>query len=674
MQEETLRLLEWHRLCEHLATFASTKLGESACQALSIPDTLPETLVLLAQTEECLLIDLDFEGISDIRSALQRAEKGGMLSGIELVAIAQTLAGARNLRRTIEAVDKCTTLQRVMAGVRTYPELEQTIHFCIDESGTVMNRASSTLEKIRQDLSATRERILQTLNHIIQNQVQALQESHITQRQDSFVLAVKANFKDRIAGMVKDSSASGSTLYIEPFAIVPLQEKLRQLRRQETVEVEKILQQLSSKVQEVVSDLHKLVEAVQGIDLANAKAQYGRWLQANPPEFQNDYMELRELRHPLLVWQAQRQSGKPVIPIQVLIPQQIRSVIITGPNTGGKTATLKTIGLVSLMAKAGMLIPAQSPAILPYFESVYADIGDEQSLEQNLSTFSGHICRIQRIIEHLTPNCLVLLDEVGAGTDPIEGVAIARALLEYLAEKTRLTITTTHYGELKLLKYENPLFENVSVEFDEETLSPTYRLLWGIPGRSQALTIARRLGLTSAIIDAAHYHLGHRSVEIERIITGLEQEHRTLSERNQQAEILLRDLSKLYQEVETCWQAWRKHQQEWRSHQEREVKKHIHQARREIARIIRNLQRGTGTPAEIQSAETALKTVEVKHLPRELPQPAPVTFIPRVGDRVRIPKLEQIGQVLTPPNPAGELTVKLGALRLTVHVQDIAPP
>jgi len=674
MQSETLRLLEWQRLCQQVASFAVTKLGSSACGDLAIPQDLAETQALLGQTQEALLVDLPLQGIRDIREALLRAAKGGVLSGLELLAIAETLSAARNLRRCLEAVDSCPHLQQLMAEVRTYPELEQSIHFCLDDSGTVLNRASPKLEQIRQQLSATRERILQTLQHIIQHHSQALQETQITQREHSFVLAVKANCKERIGGIVRDSSNSGLTLFIEPHAVVPLHEKLRQLQKQEAREIDRILRQLSQKVTEVVSDLQQLIVAVTQIDVANAKAQYGRWLGANPPLFDNEVVYLQGLKHPLLVWQERHEQGRAVVPLGVAMSGQIRSVIITGPNTGGKTATLKTIGLVALMAKAGMLIPAQSPAQIPYFDAVYADIGDEQSLQQSLSTFSGHIGRIQLILDHLTPNCLVLLDELGAGTDPSEGVAIARALLTYLAERTRLTITTTHFGELKLLKYENPLFENASVEFDPATLSPTYHLLWGIPGRSQAIAIARRLGLDEEILASAQHYLGHRSVAIEKIITELELAHRQLEESHRQSRELLQDLEKLHGEVLTHWQKWQAYAQRWRETQEREVKRHINQARREVGKIIRQLQKGKpATPADIQLAESALQAVQEKHLPPLLAsQSTAPDFVPQIGDRIKIPKLDQVAQVLSLPNHHGEITVKLGTMRLTVNLKDIS--
>ncbi len=671
MQSETLRLLEWSRLCQQVASFAMTPMGYAACLELDIPQTCEESLTLLAQTQETLLVDLPLQGIRDIREAVLRSAKGGVLSGLELLAIAETLSAVRHLRRTIEAVEHCPHLHALMAEVRTYPELEQTIHFCIDESGMVLNRASPQLEQIRHKLAETRERILHTLQEIVQSHSQALQDTQIMQRQQCFVLAVKAHCRERIPGIVRDSSNSGLTLFIEPQAVVSLHEQLHQLQKQEELEVERILRQLSQKVSEVAGELEKLVMAVTQIDIANAKGQYGRWLGGCAPEFSTGEVHLPQLRHPLLVWQERHGQGQAVVPIHVPISEAVRCVVITGPNTGGKTATLKAIGLVALMAKAGMPIPASPPAKIPYFDGVYADIGDEQSLEQNLSTFSGHIRRLQGILEQLTPNCLVLLDEVGAGTDPSEGVAIARALLEYLAEHTRLTIATTHFGELKLLKYENPRFENAAVEFDTATLSPTYHLLWGIPGRSQAIAIARRLGLPESILEAAQRHLGQRSFAIEKIITELELAHQQWQERNRQSAALLRDLEKLHREVLHYWQSWQEHGKRWRETQEKEVKRHIHQARREIARIIHQLQKAQPpTPTTIQQAELALQAVQEQHLPTPPPTPE-ADYVPQIGDHVRIPKLNQTAQVLSLSNQNQEITVKLGTMRLTLPLRDV---
>ncbi|MEY2858263.1 MAG: hypothetical protein RLZZ74_2575 [Cyanobacteriota bacterium] len=550
---ETLDLLEWQRLCQNLSTFAVTKLGVVAARQLRLPTTRAESEDLLAQTQEIYNLEqqLDsgwsFKGIKDVGASLERSGIGGTLSAQELLDIATTLAGMRYLRRLIDAKEEeLVTLSELVADVRTYPEIEQEIHHCIDDRAEITDRANPKLAEIRSEIKNLRSRIYSILQGIMQRNSTAIQEAVITQRGDRFVLAVKPGQKETIKGIVHDVSSTGSTYYIEPNVIIHLGNQLRQKERQEQREEEIILKGLSEKVAAVQEDLERVLIAATILDLATARARYGLWLEANPPRFINPETEntsLRRLRHPLLVWQQRHESGTAVVPIDVLVKPETKVVAITGPNTGGKTVTLKTMGLAALMAKAGMFVPAQVPVELPWFEVILADIGDEQSLQQSLSTFSGHIRRISRIIaalQHNNGNSLILLDEVGAGTDPAEGSALAIALLKYLAEHGLLTIATTHYGELKALKYQDARFENASVEFDDSTLQPTYRLLWGIPGRSNALTIAQRLGLNRSIIEEAQSLVGTGSAEdVNQVIAALEAQRREQEDKANEAGKLL---------------------------------------------------------------------------------------------------------------------------------------
>ena len=570
---ETLELLEWQRLCQHLSTFAATKLGVVAARQLKLPTTKAESEKLLAQTKEIYYLEQEldsgwtFKGIKDIGSSLERANIGGILAAKELLDLATTLAGMRYLRRLIDAKSETLeNLAELVVDVRTYPEIEQEIHHCIDDRGDITERASPKLAEIRHEIKNLRNRIYKQLQGIMQRNATAIQEAVITQRGDRFVLPVKPAQKDTIRGIVHDVSSTGSTYYIEPNAIVQLGNQLRQKERQEKREEEIILKALSEKVAAVIEDLERVLAVATMLDLATAKARYSLWLEANPPRFidpaKGETTTLRRLRHPLLVWQQRHEEGAEVVPIDVLVKPEIKVVAITGPNTGGKTVTLKTMGLAALMAKVGMFVPAKEPVELPWFEVVLADIGDEQSLQQSLSTFSGHIRRISRIIEALkvnqtdTANSLILLDEVGAGTDPAEGSALAIALLKYLAEHGLLTIATTHYGELKALKYEDTRFENASVEFDDSTLQPTYRLLWGIPGRSNALTIAQRLGLNTEIIHKAQSLVGTGSSEdVNQVIAALEEQRREQEAKALEAGKLLEQTERFYSEVSEndCW-------------------------------------------------------------------------------------------------------------------------
>ncbi len=726
IQSETLELLEWHRLCQHLSTFAATKLGAVAAHHLKLPTAKAESLQLLAQTQEVYNLEqqLDsgwsFEGIQNISESLERAELGGTISGKELLNIATTLAGVRRLRRVIDDQEEMPVLTELVAEVRTYPELEQEIYRCIDEQGKVADRASPKLGEIRTQMKGVRDRIYQILQRILQRQGGAVQEQVITQRSDRFVIPVKAPQKDQIPGIVHDTSSTGATFYIEPNAIVELGNKLRQYRRREQAEEEAILRALTEQVAAVQPDLEHLLAVATALDLATARARYSLWLEANPPRFidfdGSETITLRQLRHPLLVWQQNHEQGAEVVPIDVQIQRPIRVVAITGPNTGGKTVTLKTIGLAALMAKAGLFVPAKVPVELPWFEQVLADIGDEQSLQQSLSTFSGHIRRISRIIDALglgnedvedkergrggegetrkwgdgetgrrgdgenfsinnqqTTNnkSLVLLDEVGAGTDPAEGSALAIALLKYLADRVGLTIATTHYGELKALKYQDRRFENASVEFDDQTLSPTYRLLWGIPGRSNALTIARRLGLKPEIVDGAKERVGGHSEDINQVIAGLEAQRREQEIKAKDASQLLKQTERFYAEVSEKASSLQEREQQLKQHQERAVHQAIAEAKAEIAKVIRQLQQGPQTAQNAQKATEALNKIAESQLPKREKRQPPKGYQPQVGEKVRIPSLGQTAEVLSVADPEGELTVRFGLMKMTVSLAEI---
>ncbi|MEO0407304.1 MAG: endonuclease MutS2 [Cyanobacteria bacterium P01_A01_bin.135] len=733
IQTETLELLEWPRLCQHLATFAATKLGAIAARQLVIPDAPAQTQALLNQTREVyelesqLTASLKFAGIQDIGPSLERTERQGILSGQELLDIATTLAAARQLRRTIDAQEEeeFPTLQAIVSELRTFPELEQEIRHCIDDRAQVTDRANPKLRGIREQLRTTRDRIQRTLQRIMQRHSGAMQEAVITQRGDRFVLPVKASQKDAVPGIVHDASTSGVTLYVEPQSVVPLGNQLRQLVRQEEVAEEKVRRVLTEQVAEVLPELEELLAIVTVLDLATARARYSLWLGANPPRLiqrpdvkqetaiapgeppsdelnepeaavpdalsaQNqgpdtkpddallgERVVLRQLRHPLLVWQAQHEEGPEVVPIDVTINPKIRVVAITGPNTGGKTVTLKTIGLAALMAKVGLFVPAREPVELPWFDQVLADIGDEQSIEQSLSTFSGHIRRIGRVLDALASrqpevaNALVLLDEVGAGTDPSEGSALAIALLKHLANRANLTVATTHFGELKALKYQDERFENASVEFNDQTLSPTYRLLWGIPGRSNALTIARRLGLEGAVVDQARELVGMTGVEdVNEVIAGLEAQRREQEARSQEANALLLRAETLHKELARKAQSLRDREQALKQEQEQAVQQAIAQAKGEIAGVIRRLQKGEPTGQQAQAATEKINAIAERKLPSKAPKPKP-GFKPQVGDRVRIPRLGQTAEVTSAANDDGEVGVRFGLMKMTVSLADV---
>jgi DNA mismatch repair protein MutS2 len=740
IQAETLELLEWSRLCQQVATFAATKLGTIAARNLVIPQQMGVSLNLLAQTKEVYDLEtrltggLSFDGIEDFGDALERAAVQGMLSGRELHEIATTLAGMRKLRRTLDSAENIPVLQALVADVRTYPELEQEIYHCIDDRGDVTDRSSDKLAQVRVQLKGLRDRIYKFLNSLIQRQANAIQQPLITQRGDRFVIPVKASHKDAIPGVVHDTSGSGSTLYVEPQQVINLGNQLRQLQRQEQREIELVLTALTVKVTGVVEDLEHLLIVATKIDLATARARYSLWMSANPPRFVDrsaeEYITLRQLRHPLLIWKHRHEEGHDVVPIDLSIRPDIRVVTITGPNTGGKTVTLKTLAIVALMAKVGLFVPAREPVEIPWFDLILADIGDEQSLQQSLSTFSGHIRRISRILDAIEPapspmvaesddrdpiqvnsvealdsstpisleqvlhvgepqdywaghptsstvrahlpSALILLDEVGAGTDPAEGSALAISLLQYLADRAMLTIASTHYGELKALKYQDSRFENASVEFDDVSLSPTYRLLWGIPGRSNALSIAQRLGLNAEVVDNARSQVVLGATQaVNEVIAGLEAQRRAQETKAERAAAILKQAEAFYLEVSHKATQLQAREQELKLDQERAIQSAIAQAKAEIAQVIRQLQQGPQTAQAAQQATAELGGLSNRHLQvKSTPKPPP-GFNPQVGDRIRIPKLGQTAEVLSKVDDSGNLNVKFGIMKMNVALVDI---
>lgn len=684
IEQETLELLEWHRLCQHLSTFAATKLGVNAALNLVVPDHLATSRELLQQTQEIQWLQeqvntsWSFQGIKDIQPYLARAELKGILSGRELLDIATTVSGVRRLRKTIDEHTAIPLLQSLVANLRTFPDLEQEVYHCLDENGEVEDRASVKLAQIRSQLKEIRTKIQKNLQGIIQRQGNALQDTLITQRGDRFVLPVKITHKEQIPGIVHDSSSTGATLYVEPQAVIPLGNQLKQLVRREQGEIEIILKALTEKVAAVKTDLEHLVVVATALDLATARAEYSYWLKAKPPQLLESYQQetiiLRDLKHPLLIWQEKHEQGYSVVPINVQIKPETRVIAITGPNTGGKTVTLKTIGLAALMAKVGLYIPAADPVKIPWFEQILADIGDEQSLQQSLSTFSGHIKRIIRIInaigsEDTLKSSLVLLDEVGAGTDPAEGSALAIALLQHFAETTWLTIATTHYGELKALKYQDTRFENASVEFDEETLSPTYRLLWGIPGRSNALKIAHRLGLDLAIVEQAKLKIGTYSDEINQVIGGLEAQRKEQETKALAASQLLSETERFYQEISTRAKSLEIREQELKLAQNQTIQAEIDQAKMAIAKVIKELQQGPQTAQNAQKARENLEQIALTHLKSS--QKPTKDYQPQIGEKIRIPSLGQTAEVLTIPDSQGQLTVRFGLMKMVINLSEI---
>jgi DNA mismatch repair protein MutS2 len=689
IEAEALDLLEWPLLADHLAGFASTGAGLRLCRALPLPADRAESRRRLEETTELLALDglieggLGFQGAADLTDTVRHCVKGGTASGEALLAVATTLAAARRLRRQIDDPELRPVCSGLVADLRTLPELEQRLRFCLEEGGRVADRASPELGGLRQQLQGLRHERRERLQELVRRHAPLLQDNVIAERNGRPVLAVKVGAAAQLPGLVHDSSASGSTVFIEPQEVIALGNSLRQLEGEEREAELRVLGELSGLVAVDAEALAVVQTVLERLDFGLARARFGQALGAVKPEVtpaaEGSFL-LRDLRHPLLLWRERRGGGPAVVPVTITVGPELRVVAITGPNTGGKTVTLKSVGLAALMARAGLFLPCSGTPRLPWCARVLADIGDEQSLQQNLSTFSGHVRRIARILEALPEPgsaageagaSLVLLDEVGAGTDPTEGTALAIALLRHLAGRARLTIATTHFGELKALKYGDPRFENASVAFDVETLSPTYRLQWGIPGRSNALAIASRLGLEAGVLEQARALLAPRGEgELNQVIRGLEEQRLLQQEAAEEAAALLARTELLHEELLQRWQQQQEQSAELQEQRRRKLERSIRDGQQEVRRIIRRLRQGEPDGEGARQAGQRLKRLQEQHRPQP-ERREHGGWRPSVGERIRLLSLGKAAEVLVISPDGRELTVRCGVLRLTVELSGI---
>ena len=681
--QETLELLEWPRLCEHLASFASTKPGRRAALETSLPEDLATSRLWLARTIELAGLDgiteggLSFQGVHDLESVLLRCSKGGTADGEELLRVADTLAAARRLRRQVDDPDLRPLCTDLFSSVATFPELEQRLKFSLEEGGRVADRASAALSGLRLQWQSLRQQRRDRLQEVLRRWSAQLQDTVIAERHGRPVLAVKAGAIGHCKGMVHDSSASGNTVFVEPQAVIELGNRLASQEGRIREEEQRVLAELSAAVGAQHEPLVRLADVLLVPDLTLARARYGQWLGGVPPKLEADPespFALDQLRHPLLVWQEKRERGAAVVPISITVSRELRVVAITGPNTGGKTVTLKSIGLAALMARAGMWLPCTGTPSLPWCAQVLADIGDEQSLQQSLSTFSGHVKRIARILTALSEGpspALVLLDEVGAGTDPSEGTALATALLRSLADRARLTIATTHFGELKALKYSDNRFENASVAFDSETLSPTYQLLWGIPGRSNALAIATRLGLDPQVIDQAQGLLSPEADgDVNAVIRGLEEQRQRQQSAAEDAAALLARTELLHEELLGRWERQRQQSSEQQERGRQRLETSIRDGQKEVRRLIRRLRDNKADGETARQAGQRLRRLEADHRPAPERRRHP-DWRPQVGDRIRLLALGKAAEVLSISDDGLQLTVRCGVMRTTVELAGV---
>lgn len=684
MNDKVLDTLEYDKILHKLMHHASTSLGKAKAEALKPDGRFEEVKRLLKATDEAFLVErlkgpAPFGGIRDIRASLHRARIGGMLNPTELLDISTTIGGGRKLRRFLLAVHEANPLPSLAALAEAVAEtrhVEDSINRCIDEEANVLDQASAELAQIRRELRTTESRARDKLEQMVRTpSVQKmLQDALVTLRGGRYVIPVKQEYRGHFGGIVHDQSASGATLFIEPEAVVQLNNKLRELKLKEEKEIERILLQLTAIVAGEVEPLLGNVDVIAELDFIFAKAGLAREMKATLPIL-NDrgFIKLRRGRHPLI-------SREQVVPLDVELGNQFSTIIITGPNTGGKTVSLKTIGLLSLMAMSGLFVPAEDGSQLCVFDGIYADIGDEQSIEQNLSTFSSHLTNIISILRGMTPKSLVLMDELGAGTDPAEGSALAIAILEYIHRMGCRMVATTHYSELKAYAFERKGVINASMEFNVETLSPTYRLLVGVPGRSNAFAIAERLGLPRAIIEHARGQVDEDDQRVETMIASLEANRATAEAERLAAEQLRRETEAQRAKFDEERRRFEEQRQKLLAKAERDAAEAVAKARREADEVIAELRR---IAAEERGAIKDHKLIEAKRrLDQAVPELAakgargggarggrkPAAIRP--GDEVIVGSLGQRGHVV---DTAGdkEVTVQLGIMKMKVALDDL---
>jgi DNA mismatch repair protein MutS2 len=660
-----------------VAAFGAFSASKELLLALK-PETSPQRVrSMQAATSEAARLLAGRPGLSigaahDIRPLAGRASLGAILTPSELLDILSTIEAGRSMRALLHRGQLVYPELATYTGrLHALKGLHDGISAAMNDRAEVVDSASPQLMQLRREVRAGRDRIMRRLEAVIAENPEAIQEPIITERNGRYVIAVKAGERHRIRGVVHDQSESGATLFLEPLATVDMTNDWRQHQLDEQKEIERILRLLSNQVALEAGELTELVEALAGLDAVFAKARYAQQIKAIEPHLNADgVIDLVDARHPLL-------TGR-VVPQTIRLGHDYRVLVITGPNTGGKTVALKTAGLLTLMAQCGLHIPAAAGSKVAVFEQVLADIGDEQSIEQSLSTFSGHLRNIVGMLETAGPKSLVVLDELGAGTDPDEGSELARAILEYLLERGITTIVATHYSELKAFAHNHEGVENASVEFDANTLSPTYRLRIGTPGRSNALAIAARLGLPREIIDNARGGLSEEHLRAESLLEQIHRKERAAArERNRAARAEQQQRRLRAQAAENLAEAERL-RQEARDRAQAEAEAELANLRREAARLAQELQRARHDRAAVQAiqAELVQTSQQLEQRRRSQVQPSTKPVAPAslaIGDHVRVPGFTEPGQVLTLPNSKGELEVQVGAFNVRARAAELQP-
>lgn len=680
MEEKIYHKLEYDKIIDLLVKACASQMGKEIAAGLRPSLSLPEVSHILAETtqgKEVLRLHPNFSlgGIRDVRSPLHKAEMGGIIEPQEFLALDDTIGASRRIKGFFGGDgEKYELLADYARSLGVFPELEHRIKRVVTADGDVSDNASAELARIRKQLRSLQGKAREKLESIIRSpELQKyLQDPLITIRNERYVIPVKQEYRNQIPGLVHDQSGSGATLFIEPIASVELTNEVKRYEAMERAEVSRILRELTGAVRQKMEDLRHTLEALAQLDFIIAKAKLSMEMDGGAP-LMNDqgHINIIQGRHPLI-------RGR-VVPITISLGRDFDTLVITGPNTGGKTVTLKTVGLFILMAQSGLHVPAQDGTDLAVFCRVYADIGDEQSIEQSLSTFSSHMTNIIKILEDVNEQTLVLLDELGAGTDPTEGAALAMSILEHLIRVGAKTIATTHYSELKSFAYSQERVENASVEFDAETLRPTYRLLIGVPGRSNAFEISLRLGLMPHLVERARSFLSQEELKMADLIADLET-NQILSERER------KEAEKLKKLAQTKLRQLEKRELEHREKTgtiirkaQEEALEIVSRARRESETLLKEAREALKkapreTQEELLAMRNSLREKEAvlqDEIYQDTGDESPIPRNLEPGDMVLIKRLNQKAQVLEKPKNDEEVLVRAGVMKLSVKLKDL---
>ena len=682
MNQKTLTKLEYNKIIDLLTEQASSDKGKKLCKELKPMTDLDEINTAQEQTDAAFTRivkkgRLSFSGCLSVEDSIRRLEVGAALSAPELLRICKLLevaARAKSYGRHDTTEERSDCLDVYFEQLSPLTALSTEICRCILSEEEISDDASSTLRHIRRSIETVNDKIHATLTSLVNGSWRTyLQDAIITMRGDRYCIPVKAEYRSQVNGMIHDQSSTGSTLFIEPMAIVKLNNDLKELYGKEQEEIQVILARLSLDASEYIEEIRTDYQILCELDFIFAKGALALSMNAKRPVFNtNGYIHIREGRHPLL-------NKKTVVPITVTLGGAFDLLIITGPNTGGKTVSLKTVGLFTLMGQAGLHIPALDRSELAVFETVYADIGDEQSIEQSLSTFSSHMTNIVSFLQKVDAHSLVLFDELGAGTDPTEGAALAIAILSYLHDRGIRTMATTHYSELKVFALSTPGVENACCEFDVETLRPTYHLLIGIPGKSNAFAISEKLGLPKHIIESAKSHLSEQDKSFEDLLADLEMNRRTIEKEQAEIAAYKREAEKLKQEL-SAKQEKLDERKERIIHEANEKANAILREAKELAdetmKQFRKFGKENISAAELEKERQRLrqkmeKTQSSMKIAPQKPkkQHKPGDF--RLGESVKVLSLNLKGTVVSLPDAKGNLTIQMGILRSNVHISDL---